>query len=109
MNLSNEQIAQEFVRQVSLCRGAGYQAMRAALDAQFDEAGWIHLDDRLPGIDEWVLIYVPTLRPSVRVSYLYTTDRGKGDRALFQHEHNDRTRHATHWMPLPPLPTQGND
>lgn len=86
---------------------------RAALSHPSTPQGWISVEDRLPAMDEPVLVYTPSSVVKVcfdewctyheaPVSWSSATvETGEGWQ-------NHEFEEVTHWMPLPPPPEQGS-
>lgn len=78
------------------------RAQKAVLD-KFPK--WIHVTERLPEVEDDVLIAVlthfPTRKPIRTVTMDYINTAGKWDGASCDWRHV-----VTHWMPLPPPPKE---
>jgi hypothetical protein len=67
---------------------------------------WVSVNDRLPEIDDRVLIYKPKSYNKIISTHRCYKERKAGNGALFFNESKHYGGVATHWMPLPPQPKE---
>lgn len=75
------------------------------MEQKLKQNEWISIKDRLPEIDERVLIYKPKAGKKIITSHRCYTERNAGNGALFFNESKYYGGTATHWKPLPKPPT----
>jgi hypothetical protein len=95
-----EQMAEEYLRYES---ESNYWAKHAFLAGYKAAQEWISVEDRLPGIGEWVMVDGPAI---VRRIDPPNSNWKKGYAWETDHDSYYDPDHFTHWMPLPDKPQE---